>query len=155
LNHTSRASHQQSITPQTGTTQADQKRTAYQPWPPGTVPHVASCPLAINIILVHTYNSQEASQEAINAAFNHKADSLVSLQKAVSILYILSKGLFATCVPQFLEHAAGIRPPDAGINVRTSPAGRRPLSFSLLRSAVMCSFHGEIDLAIAEGQGSF
>ena len=30
-------------------------------------------------ILVHMYNTQEASQEAINATFSHEADSLVSL----------------------------------------------------------------------------
>ena len=38
------------------------------------------------------------------------------------------KGLFTTCVPQFLEHAAGIHPPDAGSDVRMSPAGGRPFS---------------------------
>ena len=45
---------------------------------------------------------------------------------AVSITTV--KGLFTTCVPQFLEHAAGIHPPDTGSNVRTSPAGGRPFS---------------------------
>ena len=35
---------------------------------------------------------------------------------------------FTTCVPQFLEHATGIHPPDAGSDVRTSPAGGRPFS---------------------------
>ena len=32
-----------------------------------------------NILLVHTYNMQEASREAINAAFSREVDSLVSL----------------------------------------------------------------------------
>ena len=47
---------------------------------------------------------------------------------AVSIPVYTVKGLFTTCVPQFLEHAAGIHPPDTGSNVRTSPAGGRPFS---------------------------
>ena len=36
---------------------------------------------------------------------------------AVSMPVYTVKGLFTTCVPQFLEHAAGIHPPDAGSNV--------------------------------------
>ena len=32
-----------------------------------------------NRILVHTYNTQEASREAINATFSREVDSLVSL----------------------------------------------------------------------------
>jgi len=31
------------------------------------------------ILLVHTYNTQEASRKAINAAFSREVDSLVSL----------------------------------------------------------------------------
>jgi len=45
---------------------------------------------------------------------------------AVLIPVYTVKGLFTTCVPQFLEHATGIHLPDAGIDVRTSPAGGRP-----------------------------
>jgi len=48
----------------------------------------------------------------------------------VSIPVYTVKGLFTTCVPQFLEHAAGIHPPDAGSDVCTSPAGGRPFSSS-------------------------
>jgi len=33
-----------------------------------------------------------------------------------------------TCVPQFLEHTAGIHQPDAGSDVHTSPAVRWPFS---------------------------
>ena len=35
--------------------------------------------LVISVTLVHTYNTQEASREAINAAFSCEVDSLVSL----------------------------------------------------------------------------
>ena len=47
---------------------------------------------------------------------------------AVSMPVYTVKGLFTTFVPQFLKHAAGIYPPEAGSNVRTSPAGGRPFS---------------------------
>jgi len=42
---------------------------------------------------------------------------------AVSIPVYTVKGWFTTCVPQFLEHTAGIHLPDAGSDIRTSPAG--------------------------------
>jgi len=38
------------------------------------------------------------------------------------------KGWFTACVPQFLEHATGIHPPDAESDVCTSPAGGWPFS---------------------------
>ena len=43
---------------------------------------------------MHTYNTQEASQKAINAAFSRKVDSLVSLCR---YLYILSKVCLLLC----------------------------------------------------------
>ena len=49
---------------------------------------------------------------------------------AVSIPVYTVKGWFTTCVPQFLEHATGIHPKDAGSDVRTSPAGGQPFSSS-------------------------
>jgi len=56
---------------------------------------------------------------------------------SVSIPVYTVKGLVTTCVPQFLEHAPGIHPPDAGSDVRTSPAGGRPFSSPIpLPSAV-------------------
>jgi len=60
--------------------------------------------------------------QTLTSAYVQYAGSL-----AGSYIYTV-KGWFTTCVPQFLEYAAGIHLPDAGSNVRMSPAGGRPFS---------------------------
>ena len=56
---------------------------------------------------------------------------------AVSIPVYTVKGMFTICVPQFLEHTAGIHPPDAGSEVHTSSASGQPFS-SPYHPAVCC-----------------
>ena len=56
------------------------------------------------LLLVHTYNTQEASREAINAAFSREVDSLVSLCR---YLYILSKVCLLLVFLSFLSMPLG------------------------------------------------
>jgi len=93
-----------------------------------------------SIVLVHTYNTQEASWEAINAAFSREVDSLVSLCR---YLYILSKVCLLLVFLSFLSMPLGFTRQTLGATyVRLLLAGdHSPLPIPL-PSAVSGFFSG-------------